>query len=167
MSRHIAMVALSTAGTNTWSTLLEKRYPTSDLQATHVNHERTGPILQRQRRLTNAQALMLGNRYREGATVARLPCNFPINRGTIAERISKSQYTSEVTHPKSLRVLKPPHSRCLFADVLTLPNRANHLYGWVEPIVLNTFSRCSDPTRLGIFDRLSQPIALGQIPHPL
>ena len=45
------LVALSAADTNKWSTLLEKPHQTSKSEAKPVDYERTGPILQRQRRL--------------------------------------------------------------------------------------------------------------------
>ena len=63
------MVALSATDTNKWATLLKKRDWTPKLESTNVDYERTGPILQRQRRLTDSQALMLRDRYNEGATV--------------------------------------------------------------------------------------------------
>ena len=49
------LVALSTADTNKWSTLLEKRHWTSELKFTAVEYERTGPLRQRQRRLAEDQ----------------------------------------------------------------------------------------------------------------
>ena len=95
------LVALSTADTNKWSTLLEKRHRTSELEATDVDYERTGPILQRQRRLTDAQALMLGNRYREGATVYQLAKEFSISRKTVSERLRKAGITMRLQSPGS------------------------------------------------------------------
>jgi lambda repressor-like predicted transcriptional regulator len=83
------LVALSTADTNKWSTLLEKRHRISELKVTAVEYERTGPILQRQRRLTDTQALMLGDRYSEGATVYELAKEFDIRRATVSERLKK------------------------------------------------------------------------------
>ena len=47
------LVALSTADTNKWLTLLEKRDRASELKVTAVEYERTGPIPQRQLTLTD------------------------------------------------------------------------------------------------------------------
>jgi len=84
------LVALSTADTNKWSTLLEKRHGISKSEATPVDYERTGPILQRQRRLPDSQALMLRDRYKEGATVYELANEFSIRRATVSERLKKA-----------------------------------------------------------------------------
>ena len=82
-------MALSTADTNKWATLLEKRQLTSNSEATPVDYEPTGPILQRQRRLTDSQALMLRDRYNEGATVYELATEFGIRRATVSDRLKK------------------------------------------------------------------------------
>ena len=82
-------MALSTADTNKWSTLLEKLHQTSKSEAMPVDYERTGPILQRQGRLTDSQALMLRDRYNEGATVYELAEEFSIRRATVSERLKK------------------------------------------------------------------------------
>lgn len=92
-------MALSTADTNKWSILLKKQHPTSDQEAAEVDYERTGPILQRQRRLTEAQALTLGNRYREGATVYQLAKEFGISRKTVSERLKKAGITMRRQSP--------------------------------------------------------------------
>ena len=90
MSRDTTKVALSTADTNKWSTLLEKRHRTSKSEATPVDYERTGPILQRQRRLTKAQVIEIAARYEEGATVYELAADFGCNRTTVAARLKKA-----------------------------------------------------------------------------
>lgn len=84
------LVALSTADTNKWSTLLEKRDRTSELKVTAVEYERTGPIRQRQRRLTKAQVVEMAARYQEGATVYELAADFGCNRTTVAARLKKA-----------------------------------------------------------------------------
>jgi DNA-directed RNA polymerase specialized sigma24 family protein len=95
------MVALSTADTNKWATLLEKRDWTPKSEATPVDYERTGPILQRQRRLTNSQALMLRDRYNEGATVYELAKEFGIRRATVSGRLKKAGVSMRCQSPGS------------------------------------------------------------------
>ncbi len=85
-------MALSNADTNIWSTLLKKRHQTSRSEATPVDYERTGPILQRQRRLTDSQALMLRDRYNEGATAYELAEEFGIRRATVSERLEGGSF---------------------------------------------------------------------------
>ena len=94
-------MALSTADTNKWSTLLEKRDWTPKSEATSVDYERTGPILQRQRRLTDSQALMLRDRYNEGATVYELAKEFGIRRATVSERLKKAGVSMRCQSPRS------------------------------------------------------------------
>lgn len=83
-------MALFTAYTNKWLTLLEKRHQTSELKVTAVEFERTGPILQRQRRLTKAQVIEMATRYEEGATVYELAADFGCNRTTVAAPLKKA-----------------------------------------------------------------------------
>jgi transposase-like protein len=83
------MVALSTADTNNWSTLLEKQHRTSELEVTAVEYERTGPILQRQKRLSEAQALLMATKYQNGATVYQLAEEFEICRSSVSGWIKK------------------------------------------------------------------------------
>ncbi len=94
-------MALSTADTNKWSTLLEKRHWTSELKATALEYERTGPILQRQRRLTETQAIAMAARYEEGATVYELAADFGCNRTTVAARLKKAGITMRLQSPGS------------------------------------------------------------------
>jgi DNA-directed RNA polymerase specialized sigma24 family protein len=93
------MVALSTADTNKWLTLLEKRHPTSRLEATHVDYERIGPIRQRQRRLTESQVKQMAARYYEGATVFVLAKEFGIRRATVSERLKKAGVSMRCPSP--------------------------------------------------------------------
>lgn len=94
-------MALSSADTNKWSTLLEKRHRTSELEVTAVEYERTGPILQRQRRLTEAQAIEMAARYEGGATVYELAAEFGCNRTTVAARLKKAGVTMRRQSPGS------------------------------------------------------------------
>ena len=104
-------MALSTADTNKWSTLLERRHRISELKVTAVEYERTGPILQRQRRLTDTQALMLGDRYSEGATIYRLAKEFGICRKTVSERLKKADRENQnLEHVLSLTVRAEFHT---------------------------------------------------------
>ena len=101
MSATCAKVALSTADTNKWLTLLEKRHPTSRLEATHVDYERIGPIRQRQRRLTESQVKQMAARYYEGATVFVLAKEFGIRRTTVSEQLKKAGVSMRCQSPKS------------------------------------------------------------------
>ncbi len=94
-------VALSTADTNKWSTLLEKRHRPSDLEATNFDYGRTGPMRQRQRRLTEPQVEQLAVRYNEGATVYELAEEFGIRRATVSERLKKAGVTMRCQPPGS------------------------------------------------------------------
>lgn len=83
-------MALSTADTNKWAILLNRGELTLKPEVTNNGYEPTGPIRQRQRRLTDSQALMLRNRYNEGATVYELAKEFGIRRATVSERLKKA-----------------------------------------------------------------------------
>jgi len=101
MSREMKLVALSTADTNKWSTLLEKRHQTSELKVTAVEYERTGPIRQRQRRLTEDQVKQMAARYHEGAAVYELAKEFGIRRATVSERLKKAGVSMRCQPPRS------------------------------------------------------------------
>ncbi|MDO8645372.1 MAG: helix-turn-helix domain-containing protein [Candidatus Planktophila sp.] len=83
------MVALSTADTNKWATLLNRGHSTPEPQVTRFDYERTGPIRQRQRRLSEAQALLMADKYQAGATVYQLAQEFGISRQTVSGRLKK------------------------------------------------------------------------------
>ena len=83
------LVELSTADTNKWLALLNRGAPTYKSDVTNVDYERTGPIRQRQRRLSEAQALLMANEYRNGATVYQLAKEFGICRSSVSGRIKK------------------------------------------------------------------------------
>ena len=78
------IVALSTADTNKWETLLNGGDFDSESQVTGFNNQRTGPIRQPQRRLSGAQALLLADKYRNGATVYQLAEEFRICRSSVS-----------------------------------------------------------------------------------
>ena len=83
-------MALSTADTNKWATLLNRGGQTPKPEVTNVDYERTGPLRQRQRRLNEEQALLMATRYRNGATVYQLVREFGISRHTVSERLKKA-----------------------------------------------------------------------------
>jgi len=95
------LVALSTADTNKWAILLNRGEPMLKPEITSFDYERTGPILQHQRRLTDAQVIILENRYREGATVYQLAKEFGISRTTVSERLKKVGVTMRRQSPRS------------------------------------------------------------------
>ena len=94
-------VALSTADTNKWATLLNRGNSTPDPQVTRFDYERTGPIRQRQRRLSEAQAQLMADKYRSGANVYQLAKKFGISRHTVSERIKKAGVEMRQQSPKS------------------------------------------------------------------
>ena len=71
-------MALSTPDTNKWATLLNRGHSTLEPQVTRFDYERTGPIRQRQRRLSEAQALLMADKYQTGATVYQLAQEFDL-----------------------------------------------------------------------------------------
>ncbi len=71
------------------------------MKVTAVEYERTGPILQRQRRLTKAQVIEMAARYEEGATVYELAADFGCNRTTVAARLKKAGVTMRQQSPVS------------------------------------------------------------------
>ena len=83
------LVALSTADTNKWATLLNRGHSTLEPQVTRFDYERTGPIRQRQRRLSEAQALLMADKYQAGATVYQLAEEFGICRSTVSRWMKK------------------------------------------------------------------------------
>jgi DNA-binding CsgD family transcriptional regulator len=83
-------VALSTADTNKWSILLDQRFQVPTPKKTSPKYERTGPIRQRQRRLSDIQAEQMACRYRQGATVYELAIEFNIDRRTVSDRLKKA-----------------------------------------------------------------------------
>jgi hypothetical protein len=89
MSVSCTKVALSTADANKWSILLDQRFQVPTPKKTSLKYERTGPIRQRQRRLSDAQATQMACRYREGATVYQLATEFNIDRRTISDRLKR------------------------------------------------------------------------------
>ena len=95
------LVALSTADTNKWAMLLNRGEPTPESQVTSFDYERTGPIRQHQRRLNEAQALLLANNYQAGATVYQLAKDFGISRQTVSERLKKAGITMRQQSPRS------------------------------------------------------------------
>ena len=95
------LVALSTADTNKWATLLNRGHSTLEPQVTRFDYERTGPIRQRQRRLNEAQALLMANKYQEGATVYQLAQEFGISRHTVSERLKRAGITMRQQSPRS------------------------------------------------------------------
>jgi len=101
MSREMKLVALSAADTNKWATLLNRDEPTPKSEITGFDHERTGPIRQHQRRLTDSQALMLRDRYNEGAKVYELSDELGIPRATVSERLMKAGVSMRCQPPRS------------------------------------------------------------------
>ena len=84
-------MALSTADSNKWLTLIESGLveKTQD-DHTSSDYRLLGPIRQRQRRLTEDQMVEMAARYGEGATVYQLAAEFICNRTTVSARLKKA-----------------------------------------------------------------------------
>jgi lambda repressor-like predicted transcriptional regulator len=94
------MVALSTADSNKWSLLLEDhpKRQTGEV-ITSSDYQLSGPIRQRQRRLTEAQVVDLVKQYETGATVYELAAEFGCHRATVAERLKKAGISMRLQSP--------------------------------------------------------------------
>jgi len=94
------LVALSTADTNKWLTLVEARLEGPKLDDSTVSdYQLLGPISQRQRRLTEAQVIEMTARYQEGATVYELAAEFGCNRTTVSARLKKAGIAMRLQSP--------------------------------------------------------------------
>ena len=84
-------VALSTADSNKWLTIIESGLvaPTQE-DHTSSDYQLLGLIRQRQRRLTEAQVTKMAAHYAEGATMYELAAEFGCQRTTVAERLKKA-----------------------------------------------------------------------------
>jgi DNA-directed RNA polymerase specialized sigma24 family protein len=98
------MVALSTADTNKWSTLLNERLYGPKTASTNTHDERSGPIRQRQRRLSDVQVQQMTTRYLEGATVYELAVEFDICRSKVSERLKKNGVRMRLSSPSDQEV---------------------------------------------------------------
>jgi DNA-directed RNA polymerase specialized sigma24 family protein len=99
MTRDITLVALSTADTNNWSTLLNQSLYGPKTASTNTNDERSGPIRQRQRRLSDVQVQLMTTRYLEGATVYKLAVEFDVCRSKVSERLKQNGVKMRLTPP--------------------------------------------------------------------
>ena len=95
-------MALSTADTNKWLTLVENRLekPTPE-DHTSSDYQLLGSIRQRQRRLTGAQVIEMVQRYEAGATVYELAVEFDCHRTTVSARPKKAGVSLRLQSPSS------------------------------------------------------------------
>ena len=93
-------MALSTADSNKWLTLIESRLvePTQK-DHTSPDYQLLGPIRQRQRRLTGDQVAEMATKYEAGATVYELAAEFGCHRTTVAERLKKAGIEMRLQSP--------------------------------------------------------------------
>jgi len=98
-----AEVALSTADTNKWLTLVEARLRSQSPEEVNPSSDYLllGPISRRQRRLTEAQMNNMVTRYQEGATVYELATEFDCHRTTVAARLKKAGIAMRLQPPTS------------------------------------------------------------------
>ena len=96
-------MALSTADTNKWLTLVEAHLKGQKSEEVHPSsdYELLGPISQRQRRLTEAQVVEMAARYEEGATVYELAAEFDCNRTTVSARLKEAGVAMRLQSPTS------------------------------------------------------------------
>lgn len=80
-------MALSSVDTNKWAPLLARDWRPSKLAERALDYERTGPLRQRQNRLTKVQVAEMAARYTEGATVSQLAKDFACHPKTAALRL--------------------------------------------------------------------------------
>ena len=92
-------MALSTADSNKWSILLDQQFHATTPKKTSLKYVRTGPIRQRQRRLSDALATEMAVRYRDGATVYQLATEFNIDRRTVSDRLKKAGVRMRLQRP--------------------------------------------------------------------
>jgi DNA-directed RNA polymerase specialized sigma24 family protein len=104
MTRDITMVALSTADTNKWSTLLNESLYGPKTASTNTHDERSGPIRQRQRRLSDVQVQQMTTRYLEGATVYELAVEFDICRSNVSERLKENGVRMRLSPPNEEQI---------------------------------------------------------------
>jgi len=84
-------VALSTADSNKWLLLKEDHLERQTREViTSSDYRLSGPIRQRQRRLTEAQVAEMSTKYEAGATVYELAVEYGCHRATVAERLKKA-----------------------------------------------------------------------------
>jgi hypothetical protein len=98
------LVALSTADTNKWSTLLKERLYGPMTASTNTHDERSGPIRQRQRRLSDVQVQQMTTRYLEGATVYELAVEFDICRSKVSERLKENGVRMRLQPPSGQEI---------------------------------------------------------------
>jgi lambda repressor-like predicted transcriptional regulator len=95
-------VALSTADSNKWLLLkeghLEKKAPEV---ITSSDYRLNGSIRQRQRRLTEAEAVEMAAKCQAGATVYELAAEFDCHRTTVAARLKNAGITLRYQSPTS------------------------------------------------------------------
>ena len=95
-------MALSTADTNKWLTLVEARLKSQKPEKnTSSDYLLLGPISQRQRRLTETQVIDMVARYEKGATVYELAAEFDCHRTTVAARLKKVGVPMRLQPPTS------------------------------------------------------------------
>jgi hypothetical protein len=97
-----AEVALSTADSNKWLTLIRSRLETrKPLNSTFSDYRLLGSIRQRQRRLTEAQVIELVAKCESGATVYELAAEFGCHRTTVSSRLKKAGVSLRLQYPAS------------------------------------------------------------------
>jgi len=93
---------LSTADSNKWLLLIENRLVRQTPEDfTSSDYQLSGPIRQRQRRLTEAQAIAMAERYEGGATVYELAAELGCHRTTVAARLKKAGIVMRHQSPTS------------------------------------------------------------------
>ena len=82
-----SVVALSSLDANKWRPLLARDWPTRPTADASPSDTRTGPLRQRQKRLTKADVDAMEARYADGATVRELAQEFGCHKQTVAQHL--------------------------------------------------------------------------------
>jgi DNA-directed RNA polymerase specialized sigma24 family protein len=72
--------------------------------STNTHDERSGPIRQRQRRLSDVQVQQMTTRYLEGATVYELAVEFDICRSKVSERLKENGVRMRLRSPSNQEI---------------------------------------------------------------
>jgi len=98
-------VALSTADSKKWLTLLKARLEgQARSDSTVSDYQLLGPIRQRQRRLNEAQVAEMTTKYKAGATVYELATEFGCHRATVAQRLKKAGVVMRLQSPEVVAI---------------------------------------------------------------
>lgn len=126
-------MALSSLDTNKWRPLLARDWTDPEPTKRGTDDQRSGPLRQRQTRLTEEQVVAMAARYAEGATVRQLAVEFDCHRTTVALRLKErgSEMRNRPATPEEVA-----HFIALYRSGLSLVKVAEKT-GFSEKTVMN------------------------------